>query len=288
MFVRSLFTKAHGLASFLAVLGVAAAGCGGNPQTSDAGSNGVTASSTGSGGADGGTASGGEGGSTGSGQTGPCDPSLSTCPCSFDGQCAATQQCVGGLCVTPCTVDYQCKGDTVCANNQCLTKCDGAFPCPDAGYMCLKGVCVPDLQNPECTGASDCKGAGESCVGGFCTTECTTNDQCDKGKICDWKAKVCVDDFTAKGACTASTECTSARPQVCGGDGFCRFVCDPVPAQDPPQDPPPTPDQYCQSIDSRFVKCDQNICKMQAELSFECKSKSDCDVGMDCISNKCK
>jgi hypothetical protein len=276
---RSTHQKTRLLAPLFALLGAFAA-CGDPDSTPDV-TGGMTAS-TGTGGSGGSagssTASGGEGGGGGAGGASPCDSATAACPCKLQGECGDGALCVDGLCITPCDFSYQCGGDKVCANGECVTKCDGAFPC-EAGYKCTKGICVPDPASPQCGAGVPCP-SGEMCVGGLCTTACSKNADCGPGEVCEWSSGSCIEDPSAQPVCTMTAECKSVIPQVCGQDGFCHFVCDPA-----------TVDMgvgQCKSIDSRFVKCDNGVCKTQEEVSPECTTQQPCkEVGKDCISNKC-
>jgi len=265
--------------ALVALVGAWAAACGDPPVTTDV--TGSTTASTGTGGSGGestSSASGGAGGAGGSGGASPCDAATATCPCKLQGECGESALCVDGLCITPCDFSYQCGGGKVCANGECVTKCDGAFPC-EAGYKCTKGICVPDPANPQCGAGAPCTG-GEMCVGGLCTTACSKNADCGAGEVCDWSSGSCIQDPSAQPVCTTTDECKSVTPQVCGGDGFCHFVCDPASAD--------MGVGQCKAIDSRFVKCDNGVCKTQEEVSPECTTQNPCkEAGKDCISNKC-
>jgi hypothetical protein len=278
MLARSLLQKTLGFASIVVLLGVWVAACGDGTVTPDVTmSSGSPAGGTGGSGAGspGSTASGGTGGGGGAS---PCDSATSACPCELQGECVNGTLCVGGLCINPCDFSYQCGAGKVCANGQCVGQCDAVNPCA-AGYKCTKGICIPDPANPECGPQKMCAD-GEICVSGLCTTPCSKNADCDAGEVCDWSTGSCIDNPSAQPVCEMNNECASASPQICGEDGFCHFVCDPMSAD--------MGVAQCKSIDTRFVKCDKGVCKTEEEVNPECTTQKPCpEPGKDCISNKC-
>ena len=285
--LRSLSLRLGGAAVAFGLFGafaVSAAGCGGCEDaalTCDAeGKNCVICDGYGCHPADpnttGGTGgSGGSGGAnatttTGTGTAG-CDSAKTTCPCDATTKCEAGTQCLGGLCVAGCDFTYECGAAKVCVNGQCAPGCDAQTPCA-AGYTCSAGACLLDPSNPECSVSVPCA-AGKTCVGGLCTSACTANIDCAAGQICNAATGSCIADPSPTAGCSDSVKCTG-QGQQCAADGYCHYPCTTVPE--------------CKLHDSRFVACDQGICKTAEEIEPECTIDNPCAAGKNCISNKCQ
>jgi hypothetical protein len=225
----------------------------------------------------------GTGGSGGSGGANPnttattgtgtpaCDPAKTTCPCDATTKCEGGTQCLGGLCVAGCDFTYECGAAKVCVNGQCTPGCDDQTPCA-AGYTCTVGACILDPSNPECGPTAPCAG-GKPCVAGLCTSVCATNTDCPAGDICNSATGSCISDPSPKAGCSELVKCTGQNQQ-CGADGYCHYPCTTV--------------TECKLYDSRFVACDQSICKTAEELEPECTIDNPCPAGKNCISNQCK
>jgi hypothetical protein len=209
--------------------------------------------------------------STGTG-TPICDPAKTTCACDATTACRMGTQCLGGICVTGCDFTYECGADKVCVDGQCTPGCDATNPC-NAGFTCTAGACVLDPSNPECSSTVPCTVPGESCVGGLCTKTCAANTDCAAGEICNAGTGACVNDPSPKAACSDTVKCTGPG-QECAADGYCHYPCTTVPE--------------CKLHDSRFVACDQGICKTAEEVEPECTIDNPCKAGKICISNKCQ
>ncbi len=217
-----------------------------------------------------GTGQGGSSAHGGAGGTGPtCDATVVTCPCTDVAQCASGDSCINGLCLPGCNNDIECGAQKVCANGQCVAGCNAEVSC-SAGYECVGGGCLVDTSNPQCTGPQDCSGA--VCVNGLCTTKCALNADCPNGELCDSATKSCFPDPTPKPICGGNVSCPGIG-QVCSADGYCRYPCSTV--------------QECKLIDSRFVACDQSVCKTQEEVNPQCDLAHPCPNGIACVSNKC-
>jgi hypothetical protein len=131
---------------------------------------------------------------------------------------------------------------------------------------------VPDQNNPQCSESAPCSD-GATCVNGFCTTTCATNADCGPGTVCDGGAHACIPDTSPKPACSETVKCTGIG-QECLSDGYCHYRCDTTDA--------------CKKIDSRFVACDQSVCKTAEEVAPQCSLEMPCmEAGLDCISNRC-
>lgn len=272
---RSLLLNSIGFASMFALLSAWASACGEPMATPEVTTTGNPGPGSGGSGGDGS----GSSGTSGAGGASPCDAATSTCPCKLQGECADGALCVDGLCITPCDFSYQCGPGKACANGECVPQCDGAGKC-DAGYKCTKGICIPDPASPQCGDQKPCMGAGEICVGGLCTLPCAKNADCPAGEVCDWSSGSCITNPSAQPVCTMNNECASASPQTCGNDGFCHFICDPTSSD--------MGVAQCKSIDNRFIKCDNGVCKTDEEVNPECTTQKPCpEIGKDCISNKC-
>lgn len=277
----SLSLRFGGAAVAFGLFAVSATGCGGCDEASlncdAAGENCVICDGYGCHPADpnvtGGT--GGSGGSAGTATTGTgpaaCDPAKTTCPCDATTTCGAGTQCLGGLCVDGCDFTYECGAAKVCVNGQCAPGCDPESPCA-AGYTCTAGACLVDPSNPECSVSVPCTG-GETCVGGLCTSICSTNTDCAAGEICNAATGSCIADPSPKAGCGDTVMCTGVGQQ-CAADGYCHYACTTVPE--------------CKLHDSRFVACDQGICKTAEEVEPECTIDNPCAAGKNCISNKCQ
>jgi hypothetical protein len=279
----SLSLRLGGVAVAFGLFAVSATGCGGcddaalscdaqgnNCQICDGyGCHPADPNTAGGTGGSGGSGSGGTTASTGTGKTG-CDPAQTTCPCDATTTCGAGTQCISGLCVAGCDFTYECGASKVCVNGQCAPGCDATTPCA-AGFVCTSGACIPDPSNPECSPSAPCTG-GETCVNGLCTKTCSANADCAAGEICNSGTGACVADPSPKAACSDTVKCTGLGQQ-CAADGYCHYPCTTVPE--------------CKLHDSRFVACDQGICKTQEEVEPECTIDNPCKSGKNCISNKC-
>jgi hypothetical protein len=160
----------------------------------------------------------------------------------------------------------------VCANGECTLYCDDNVPCPEAGTACVNGICIPDPQNPACDAQNPCPDAGDICINGVCATACDTNSDCPDGEVCNASTGACMIDPSPAPGCMPSGMCGGVG-QACEADGYCHYGCSNV--------------QECQLIDSRFIACDQGICKTEEEVNPECTLESPCPAGQDCISNHC-
>lgn len=286
MHVRSFIPGGLGFPLLLALLVAAPIACGSESPTTPAPSGSTSGGDGGAGGAVSSSSSSSGSSTSGGGGAGgnevmpptPCDPAKAMCPCSLQGECGQGTVCAGGICIAPCDFDYQCSDGKVCANGSCTPACGPNDTCPDAGYKCSKGVCVPDPQNPECGAASPCP-PGEACASGICSTACDENTDCMAGQACEWATGACINFPSIKKVCMDSSQCMAASPQMCGGDGFCHYVCDPNGANGGVT--------QCKQIDNRFDYCDGGICKTLAEKSPQCTTQKPCPLGKDCISNKC-
>lgn len=280
----SSLSRWAGAAALIGLFSVSAAGCGGcddsSLQCDAAGKHCVLCDAYGCREADPGGNSGGSGGasanagggtgtgtSTGSGQS--CDQTQNACPCSSNSDCDKGLACVNGLCIAGCDFSYECGAGNICINGACVPGCDAMTPCA-AGYTCVNGGCVVDPKNPQCDAQDPCP-AGV-CVGGLCTTDCKVNADCGPGKLCDNKTHACIDDPSPQPVCSQTVKCTGVG-QVCLNDGYCHYPCNSV--------------NDCKIIDSRFIACDQNICKTQEEVQPECSLNKPCPAGKSCVSNKC-
>ena len=199
-----------------------------------------------------------------------CDVIDAACPCAANEDCSGTLACVNGVCVPGCNYSYECGPEHVCINGGCALGCDAHTPCP-SGYSCNKGACVLDPSKPQCGTGAPCP-SGQECVEGLCTNSCNTNADCAPGSICDGGTHVCVTDPSPKPACSDTVKCTGVN-QVCLPDGYCHYPCDTV--------------STCKKIDSRFVACEQGVCKTTEESMPECTLTKPCPEGKDCVSNRC-
>ncbi|AUX22047.1 hypothetical protein SOCEGT47_025480 [Sorangium cellulosum] len=211
----------------------------------------------------------GQGGAGGSEAT--CDAELTTCPCDDDDACGDGTRCIDGLCIAACEFSYQCGAGRVCVNGECAEGCDGRSPCEEPGTRCDRGVCVPDPTNPECSDAAPCEG-GARCVDGVCSTACETHADCAPGEVCNAVTGACMDDPSPQPGC-ATTSC-AAQGQECMDDGYCHYPC--------------SDDLACERIDSRFVGCEDGVCKTREEVAPECSVDVPCPDGEDCISGECR
>ncbi len=235
----------------------------------------VSSSGAGGNGGTGGTVeTGGMGGMAGMGGMGtggqaPCDPLVTTCGCKEAVDCVSDMLCIDGLCVAGCDTSFECGGGKVCVNGKCEVGCNAQKSC-DTGQTCYKGFCIPDPTNPECTPNKFCP-VGQTCVDGICAATCTTNTNCPTGEVCDSTTGGCIPNPSPIPSCGAGKPCPGTA--LCGNGGYCQFPCADVNA--------------CKLIDSRYVACDNNICKVEEEVSPECSLDKPCAAGKDCVSNKC-
>jgi hypothetical protein len=112
--------------------------------------------------------------------------------CCIDGDCAATEKCVGGECVVK---RVECQNDDDC----------------DAGEVCQNRVCVDDGNQAECQDAGDCA-ANESCIGGEC--RCIFPEK-PCGDVCCASDEACVN-----GQCVVGQGTCAAGDDICAGDNI--------------------------------------------------------------------
>jgi hypothetical protein len=224
-----------------------------------------------------GSASGGAGGNasttvTGTGGAGgnvSCDPQVVVCGCTLNTDCPSGQYCLDNLCLDGCNFDFECGSGKVCADGKCVASCSDTSPCP-TGYACVSGACQIDATNPQCTSPADC--GGMPCVDNLCTTGCTANTDCPSGQLCSSQTHTCFDDPSPKPLCGGNLQCPG-QGQVCGTDGYCHYPCTDLP--------------QCKLIDTRFVACEDSICKTKEEVSPQCDLDNPCPPPQSCISNTC-
>jgi hypothetical protein len=122
--------------------------------------------------------------------------------CNTNGQCAQTEECVGGACqpLKACTNSRDCVG-----SSGGRTICDQQ-----------DGVCV------ECNADPDCGGQGKICSNHRCVIGCTTDNQCTaSGLLCNPTLGACTEcvqtsdcpaaDYCDGGACVPDTCVAGAR-----------------------------------------------------------------------------
>ncbi len=99
--------------------------------------------------------------------------------CTVD--CGPGQVCSNGKCVSvPCK--EKCKEGYICARGQCVLREECNPPCPQFGFVCVKGLC-----EKLCVPACDAK-KHEVCIQGVCEIEC--KPACQNGYFC--RAGKCV------------------------------------------------------------------------------------------------
>jgi len=199
--------------------------------------------------------------------------------CAADLDCPNAQLCIENRC-TPvnetCQFDFQCSAAFTCANNRCRLLCGPATRCPN-GTACQDSLCQPKLR--ECLDSSECPDLKTNCVEGLCLR------RCDEG--CEASIEVC----DPEGFCRPRTSPDPAAPSPfcridadCDGtvcvQGMCRTRCD-ISA--------PDPDDICASYDGQVPLCGpDNLCYAQSEIESNCRVKSECPDGQDCIDGKCR
>jgi hypothetical protein len=71
--------------------------------------------------------------------------------------------------------------------------------------------------------------------------------------------------------CSSNLPCPAG--EECGTDGFCHYPC--------------TSTSACQLIDTRFVACNDGVCKTEEEVDPQCTLEVPCPAGKTCVSNVC-
>jgi hypothetical protein len=152
-----------------------------------------------------------------------CNATTGTCGCSSDGDCGEGQVCDGvdaGKCIAGCRVSG--GADTCPTGKACSVKDGTVGACQ--GETCDQTGCKT-APNLKC----DTSSTTPTCV------ECTVDSDCSGGKVCDPRAKKCVEctsasrkacDATKSGsACVTGSVCGCAVDADCGGSKSGR-VCD--------------------------------------------------------------
>jgi len=199
--------------------------------------------------------------------------------CLVDVDCPSAQLCIENLC-TPlpetCQFDFQCTAGFTCANNRCRLLCDSNTLCPN-GTACEENLCQAIVG--ECIDSSECPDLKTNCVEGTCLR------RCDEG--CNASIEVC----GPEGFCRPRTSPDPHAPAPfcrtdadCDGTvcirGICRTQCD-ISAS--------APNDICASYDGQVPLCGpDNLCYAESEVESNCRVKSDCPGGHDCIDGKCR
>ena len=155
-----------------------------------------------------------------------CVEAASACGCTEDGDCDEGEYCdakngAAGLCATGCRVQ---GGADTCPEGQACSKHDGTVgTCAGEGCETTGCSTAPNL-------VCDTQAATPSCV------QCLKDADCGDTKVCDTKAKKCVEctgankqACSAKGsgaACLAANVCGCVADSDCGSATSGR-VCDP-------------------------------------------------------------
>ena len=199
---------------------VAAAGCGGDGATKDAGVAGAAATARDAEPAADGGITAHAAATIGSACSGDSDCARGRCAETLMRRRATSADpAPGGYCTQACTSQASCGSDAACVNIQlggdgyCAKTCESIDACRD-GYRCISstgavvagsnvsGTCQPAPQTDKladgvvgkaCSAASDC-GSG-SCMqtipivntsypGGYCTGRCFRDEECGAGGVC--------------------------------------------------------------------------------------------------------
>jgi hypothetical protein len=199
--------------------------------------------------------------------------------CLADVDCPSAQLCIENLC-TPltetCQFDFQCSAGFTCANNRCRLLCASSTQCP-TGTACEESLCQPRVG--ECVDSSECPDLKTNCVEGTCLRRC--DEGCNAAiEICDphgfCRPRTSPDPEAPAPFCRVDADCDGT---VCV-QGMCRTRCD-ITA--------PEPDDICASYDGQVPLCGpDNLCYAESELESNCRVKSDCASGQECIDGKCR
>ncbi len=124
--------------------------------------------------------------------SGLCVADVCTRECANDLDCSGTFHCVGSVCRSGpvgdqgdlCSRDGDCLTGRDCVGDPsvCAIPCTG--PCPEEGFTCTDGHCLPDLAVLGEACAMDAECFDGLCVDGACARECGVSGGCPEGLEC--------------------------------------------------------------------------------------------------------
>ena len=131
-------------------------------------------------------------GSAGDCTSGLCVDDVCSRSCVNDVDCSGTFHCAGSVCRSgpagdqgaPCASDASCLAGRDCVGDPavCAIPCTG--PCPEEGFTCTDGHCLPDLAVIGEACAMDLECYDGLCVDGSCTRECGVSGGCPADLEC--------------------------------------------------------------------------------------------------------
>ncbi|KRX41735.1 Tenascin-X [Trichinella murrelli] len=229
--------------------------------------------------------------------------------CKTDSECneSKKQACISGICMAKavpaekkeekCTNHYDCSGQRVCKNGKCVPAystsktCSNPGECPLA-QKCAYGYCFeaydPSM-NEDCPGSSLCKNGQCKIAIMLGKIKCTTDSQCGKNDIPDYKIckthsecegnflclnYVCVPAFTWDVRCD---EFQSCPPKHICKNGKCYFFLLRSSSR-----------SYSRTMLCLIVfTASLHSLLLQLAAAYECSSNSDCGSQTLCYKNKC-